>query len=118
MKVAAVALLCQDVRVFKAMEMAGTPCPYMGEIGGKASSSWTANISDRPDSKEYNKQLKKENKVAYDKAKGKAGMQRKVKNGQSYWTDYWRMCKHEKNSNGSSKSRKTCKVEYARVSSS
>ena len=33
MKVGAVALLCQDERVFQAMEMAGTPCPYMGKIG-------------------------------------------------------------------------------------
>ena len=33
MKVAAVALLCQDERVFAAMENAGTPCPYKGKIG-------------------------------------------------------------------------------------
>ena len=33
MKVAAVSLLCQDARVFEAMEMAGTPCPYKGKIG-------------------------------------------------------------------------------------
>ena len=33
MKVAAVSLLCQDARVFEAMEMAGTPCPYKGNIG-------------------------------------------------------------------------------------
>jgi hypothetical protein len=117
MKVAAVALLCQDVRVFKAMEMAGTPCPYKGEIGGKASSSWVANISDRPDTKEHTKQLKKENKIADDKAEGKASMTRKIKNGQSYWRDFWKMCKHEKNPNGSIKSKKTCKAAYERVSS-
>ncbi len=34
MRVAAVSLLCQDRRVFAAMEMAGTPCPFMGAIGG------------------------------------------------------------------------------------
>jgi hypothetical protein len=117
MKVAAVALLCQDVRVFKAMEMAGTPCPYEGEIGGKASSAWVANISDRPDSKEYKKQLKKENKIADDKAEGKASMTRKIKNGQYYWRDFWKMCKHEKNPNGSLKSKKTCRIAYERVSS-
>ena len=39
MKVAAVDLLCQDVRVFQAMEMAGTPCPYEGEIGAKAANA-------------------------------------------------------------------------------
>ena len=35
MKVAAVSTLCQDARVFKAMEMAGTPCPYEG-LGNQA----------------------------------------------------------------------------------
>jgi hypothetical protein len=43
MKVAAVSVLCQDRRVYDAMEMAGTPCPYLGEIGDKASDSWEAN---------------------------------------------------------------------------
>ena len=32
MKVAGVALLCQDARVFDAMWMAGTPCPYKGRL--------------------------------------------------------------------------------------
>ena len=36
MKVASVSILCQDPRVFKAMEMAGTPCPYQGQIGKEA----------------------------------------------------------------------------------
>mgnify|MGYP000200241209 FL=1 len=36
MKVAAVSLLCQDARVFDAMIMAGTPCPYKGKIGKAA----------------------------------------------------------------------------------
>ena len=31
MKVAAVSALCQDARVFDAMMMAGTPCPYKGK---------------------------------------------------------------------------------------
>lgn len=43
MKVAAVSVLCQDRRVFDAMEMAGTPCPYLGEIGEKATEQWEAN---------------------------------------------------------------------------
>jgi len=43
MKVAAVSVLCQDRRVYDAMEMAGTPCPYLGEIGDKASDQWKAN---------------------------------------------------------------------------
>jgi DNA polymerase III alpha subunit (gram-positive type) len=53
MKVAAVSILCQDTRVFKAMEMAGTPCPYMGKIGKEASEGWNNNPTQRPDAKEY-----------------------------------------------------------------
>ena len=53
MKVAAVSLLCQDARVFNAMEMAGTPCPYMGMLGKEASVGWQENKEDRPDYKEY-----------------------------------------------------------------
>ena len=49
MKVASVAILCQDSRVFKAMEMAGTPCPYLGKIGEEASVAWSNNKVDRPD---------------------------------------------------------------------
>ena len=40
MKVAAIALLCQDERVFDAMKMAGTPCPFEGKIGEEASEEW------------------------------------------------------------------------------
>ena len=43
MKVAAVSVLCQDRRVYDAMEMAGTPCPFLGEIGDKATDQWKAN---------------------------------------------------------------------------
>jgi hypothetical protein len=43
MKVAAVAALCQDARVFDAMMMAGTPCPYRGKIGKDAQDGWDAN---------------------------------------------------------------------------
>ena len=53
MKVAAVSVLCQDARVFQAMEMAGTPCPYMGKIGKEAANGWKSNPSQRPDAKEY-----------------------------------------------------------------
>ena len=51
MKVAAVSLMCQDERVFKAMEMAGTPCPYMGAIGDKATRAWAENSDERADAK-------------------------------------------------------------------
>ena len=55
MKVASVSILCQDPRVFKAMEMAGTPCPYQGKIGKEASMAWAENASRRPDVKEQEK---------------------------------------------------------------
>lgn len=42
MKVAAVATLCQDDRVFQAMLDAGTPCPVQGKIGEQAKEIWTA----------------------------------------------------------------------------
>jgi len=43
MRVAAVSLLCQDERVFDAMKMAGTPCPYQGKIGKEAAAAWEEN---------------------------------------------------------------------------
>lgn len=49
MKVAAVSLLCQDARVFDAMTMAGTPCPYKGKIGEEAKLAWEANQGDVPE---------------------------------------------------------------------
>ena len=55
MKVAGVSLLCQDKRVFEAMEMAGTPCPYEGKIGEEALALWKADTERRPDAREYKK---------------------------------------------------------------
>ena len=41
LKVAAVAMLCQDRRVWDAMEMSGSPCPIGGSIGDAARlASW------------------------------------------------------------------------------
>ncbi len=48
MKVAAVATLCQDHRVFDAMWHAGTPCPYEGMIGEKAKIAWNENSDKIP----------------------------------------------------------------------
>ena len=48
MKVAAVSTLCQEARVFDAMWMAGTPCPYLGAIGDDAKSGWEENPDDVP----------------------------------------------------------------------
>jgi hypothetical protein len=52
MKVAAVSVLCQDERVFSAMEMAGTPCPYFGTIGEVAQAGWDSHPKDKPGYKE------------------------------------------------------------------
>ena len=43
MKVAAVATMCQDPRIFQAMMDAGTPCPFDGMIGTEAKTAWEAN---------------------------------------------------------------------------
>ena len=40
MKVAAVSVMCQDERIFKAMLNAGTPCPKDGLIGDEAKIAW------------------------------------------------------------------------------
>jgi hypothetical protein len=48
MKVAAVATMCQDRRVFDAMLQAGTPCPYEGLIGTQAKAAWEANPDKLP----------------------------------------------------------------------
>lgn len=49
MKVAAVSVMCGDPRVFSAMEMAGTPCPFMGKIGEEAAELWKKNPELRPE---------------------------------------------------------------------
>jgi hypothetical protein len=48
MKVAAVATLCQDERVFTAMMNAGTPCPVDGKIGDAARDIWLADPKRQP----------------------------------------------------------------------
>jgi len=48
MKVAAVATMCQDRRVWDAMMDAGTPCPIDGKIGAEARAIWEENPSRRP----------------------------------------------------------------------
>ena len=60
MKVASVSILCQDPRVFGAMEMAGTPCPYKGKIGKEATVAWQENNQDRPDYKVWYKEKVRE----------------------------------------------------------
>jgi hypothetical protein len=48
MKVAAVATLCQDERVFTAMMNAGTPCPVDGIIGQEARDIWESDPKRQP----------------------------------------------------------------------
>ena len=63
MKVAAVAILCQDERVFESMIQAGTPCPIDGRIGKQAMKLWEKYDFERPDYKAYVKRMKKREKV-------------------------------------------------------
>ena len=58
MKVGAVALLCQDERVFEAMINAGTPCPIDGKIGKDAMALWKKYDHERPDYDTYIKRMK------------------------------------------------------------
>ena len=63
MKVAAVAILCQDERVFESMIQAGTPCPIDGKIGKDALALWTKYDFERPDYKDYIKRVEKRKKA-------------------------------------------------------
>ncbi len=73
MKVAAVSILCQDPRVFFAMEQSGTPCPFEGKIGADAKKQWGKYDKLRPDYDMYVEKLKvvekadKEEKVRLEK---------------------------------------------------
>lgn len=49
LKVAGISILCQDYRVWNALWMAGTPCPYMGKIGDAAKTEWQKNIDKAPE---------------------------------------------------------------------
>ena len=64
MKVAAVSTLCADPRVFDAMHMAGTYCPYMGAIGEDAKKGWTENPDMVPEGSLVFKKIEIEQKEA------------------------------------------------------
>jgi len=78
MKVASVAVLCQDKRVHMAMESAGTPCPYQGLIGPQAQEMWDKYPEMRPDYKEWlarnviiakvDDRIEEENRIAVEAA--------------------------------------------------
>ena len=56
MKVAAVSVMCQDKKVFAAMNHAGTPCPYNGTIGEAARLGWESHVE------QTEKELKESNR--------------------------------------------------------
>jgi len=73
MKVAAVSTLCRDHRVFDAMWMSGTPCPFMGKIGNEAKIAWENNLDVMPDESEIRlKEEVKQDAVALAAANKKA----------------------------------------------
>ena len=72
MKVAAVAILCQDERVFESMIQAGTPCPIDGKIGKEAKALWSKYDHERPDYDIYIKRMKEREKKEKELAKKKA----------------------------------------------
>jgi len=63
MRVAAVAILCQDERVFESMISAGTVCPIDGKIGAEAMALWAKYGHERPDYNTYMKRVKDREKA-------------------------------------------------------
>jgi hypothetical protein len=63
MRVAAVAILCQDERVFESMISAGTVCPIDGKIGKEAMALWSRYGHERPDYNVYMKRVKDREKA-------------------------------------------------------
>ena len=78
MKVAAVAILCQDERVFESMIQAGTPCPIDGKIGKEAKKLWAKYDHERPDYDIYIKRMKERDKKEKAIAKNKALEEKKA----------------------------------------
>jgi len=77
MKVAAVAILCQDERVFESMIQAGTPCPIDGRIGKEAEKLWSKYDHERPDYDLYVKRMKAREKKEQAIAKEAALIEKK-----------------------------------------
>ena len=49
LKVAGISILCQEVRVFDGLWMAGSPCPFMGKIGNAARDEWIKHPEKSPE---------------------------------------------------------------------
>jgi len=86
MKVAAVAILCQDERVFESMIQAGTPCPIDGKIGKEAKALWSKYDHERPDYDIYVKRMKDREKKEKAIAKKKALEEKKAAKEQAKMT--------------------------------
>ena len=69
MKVSAVALLCQDARVWDSMLDAGTPCPARGFIGAEAAKYWEENPDQIPEGSRYKPQFL-QTKIVEEKPQG------------------------------------------------
>ena len=115
MKVAAVSLMCQDPRVFAAMEMAGTPCPFEGKIGEEAANAWASHVEERPDYEDYAKKIEgREAKIV--------AAEREVARAEQNEIDAWiKACKRTKHTAGKHKgvhkSGRTCRNEWAELNS-
>ena len=79
MKVAAVSILCQDERVFEAMLMAGTPCPFEGKIGKEAIAEWEKYDVERPDYKTYISKLETRSRIDAELKKIEEANKRKLR---------------------------------------
>ena len=86
MKVAAVAILCQDERVFESMIQAGTPCPIDGKIGKEAKALWSKYDHERPDYDIYVKRMKQREKKEKEIAKKIALEEKKAAKEQAKMT--------------------------------
>ena len=86
MKVAAVAILCQDERVFESMIQAGTPCPIDGKIGKEAKALWSKYDHERPDYDIYVKRMKEREKKEKAIAKAKALEEKRLAKEQAKMT--------------------------------
>lgn len=73
MKVAGIAILCQDPRVFTAMMEAGTPCPFEGQIGPDAARLWSKYDMLRPDYEEYKERMRTKEEIQAEQVMYKRG---------------------------------------------
>ncbi len=62
LKVAGISLLCQEVRVWDALWMAGTPCPFEGKIGDEAREKWLEDPDRAPEGAIIRVAVKEESK--------------------------------------------------------